>query len=61
MGMMGVRTMSFTNEYFRLNGGDAFTHQMDRARSRAGIRARKSGADVNAFLDSAGIKGRKTR
>jgi len=53
--------MSFSNEFFRLNGGDSFTHQMDRARNRAGIRQRKSSSDVNAYLDSAGIKGRKTR
>ena len=53
--------MSFMNEYFRLNGGDAFTHQMNRARNRAGIRQRKSNTDINAYLDSAGIKGRKSR
>tara|TARA_R110002073_G_scaffold5765_4_gene35401 strand:- start:944 stop:1186 length:243 start_codon:yes stop_codon:yes gene_type:complete len=48
-------------DFFRLNGGDAFSHQMDRARSRAGVRRRASNHDVNAFFAGAGIKARKTR
>lgn len=46
-------------EFFRLNGGDAFTHQMDRARQRAGVRRRPGNHDVNAYLAGAGIKARK--
>lgn len=48
-------------EFFRLNGGDAFSHQLDRARQRAGVRRRAASADVNTFLADAGIRGRRSR
>ncbi|WP_394692423.1 hypothetical protein [Hyphobacterium sp.] len=51
--------MSSTNWLAALNGGDAMTHHFDRTRSRSGIRRRAATTDVNAFLDAAGIKGRK--
>lgn len=51
--------MSSTSWLYALNGGDAFTHHLDRTRARTGIRRRAATTDVNAFLDSAGIKGRK--
>ncbi|MCF8878383.1 hypothetical protein L5876_00965 [Hyphobacterium sp. SN044] len=51
--------MSPIEEYFRLNGGDAFNHHLDRSRQRAGIRRRPGTVDVNAFLEAAGLKGRR--
>ncbi|MEE2526307.1 hypothetical protein V0U79_08005 [Hyphobacterium sp. HN65] len=51
--------MSSTNWLFALNGADAMSHHLDRTRSRTGIRRRASTTDVNAYLDSSGIKGRK--
>lgn len=51
--------MSHMNDFFRLNGGDAFTHHLDRSRQRAGVRARPGTVDVNAFLEAAGLKGRR--
>jgi len=48
-------------EFFRLNGGEAFSHQLDRARQRAGVRRRAASADVNVFLAGAGLRGRKAR
>lgn len=53
--------MSPTDELFRLTGGDAFNHHLDRSRQRAGIRRRPGTVDVNAFLEFTGFKGRKTR
>jgi hypothetical protein len=54
-----VLPMSPIEEYFRLNGGDAFNHHLDRSRQRAGIRRRPGTVDVNAFLEAAGLKGRR--
>ena len=53
--------MSPADELFRLTGGDAFNHHLDRSRQRAGIRRRPGTADVNAFLEFSGLRGRKTR
>lgn len=46
-------------EFFRLSGGDALNHHLDRSRQRAGIRRRPGTVDVNAFLEAAGLKGRR--
>jgi hypothetical protein len=47
------------DEFLRLNGGDAMNRIMDRNRQRAGIRRNARNTDINAFLASCGLKGRR--
>jgi|TARA_R110000868_G_scaffold53249_7_gene167373 hypothetical protein len=50
---------SMMDEILRLNGADSFNHNLDRARTRAGVRARPRNHDVDSFLSACGLKAKR--
>ena len=47
------------DDFLRLNAGASVERTIDRNRARAGLRARQRTTDVDAFLSSCGVKGRR--
>ncbi len=50
---------SMMDDVLRLTGGDSFSHTLDRARERAGVRVRSRSYDVDGFLSSCGLKAKR--
>lgn len=51
--------MSRFDDFFRLYSGDIQVHERARGYDRSGVRLLPRTTDVNAFLASCGIKGRR--